>query len=317
MNKSISDLFPDDRRNNQGEDALRQAQLVLLRMLKIVDHICVKHNIQYWLDWGTLLGAVRHEGFIPWDDDLDIAMTRENYNKFLEVAKEELPKDLFIQNLDTTVYASNTWTQIKDKKSVIVLEEGEQYYQGLYLDIFPLDKYSKNPFKRNFVEKLLKRLYVFAYAVNAPLKKPYFKGINIPKNIIKLLMKAIFFVFAVFDRKVIYDMNIRYRDRIIKGMETNADDFYGYGTDVLNFDSLYERDTIFPLKRMKFEDTEFFVPQDTDTYLKSLYGDYMTLPPEHKRMQHHKVLKPILTPEEEEKIVSRYEKNYVDSGFTM
>jgi len=70
-------LFPDNRR--EGENVLRQAQLVLLRMFKIIDYLCRKHDIPYWMCSGTLLGAVRHKGFIPWDDDLDISMMREDY----------------------------------------------------------------------------------------------------------------------------------------------------------------------------------------------------------------------------------------------
>ncbi len=73
-------LFPDERES--GETRLRQCQLVMLRMLKIFDHLCTRHNIEYFLTGGSLLGAVRHQGFIPWDDDLDVGMTRNNYEKF-------------------------------------------------------------------------------------------------------------------------------------------------------------------------------------------------------------------------------------------
>ena len=77
----FSKLYPDNRQ--EGETVLRQAQLVMLRMLKIIDYICRKHDISYWMCSGTLLGAVRHKGFIPWDDDLDICMIREDYERFV------------------------------------------------------------------------------------------------------------------------------------------------------------------------------------------------------------------------------------------
>ena len=86
----FSKLYPDNRQ--EGETVLRQAQLVMLRMLKIIDYICRKHDISYWMCSGTLLGAVRHKGFIPWDDDLDIGMPRADYDLLMSHSKEWLPK---------------------------------------------------------------------------------------------------------------------------------------------------------------------------------------------------------------------------------
>ncbi len=83
---NFTQLFPDNRED--GETPLRQCQLVMLRMLKIFDFLCAKHQIKYFLIGGSLLGAIRHKGFIPWDDDLDVAMTRDNYTKFLHGRKE-------------------------------------------------------------------------------------------------------------------------------------------------------------------------------------------------------------------------------------
>ena len=93
------DLFPDNRAD--ADTPLRQAQLVMLRMLKIIDYICRKHNLSYWVCSGTLLGAVRHKGFIPWDDDLDICMIREDYEKFTQIAPLEFPKDIMLQTRES------------------------------------------------------------------------------------------------------------------------------------------------------------------------------------------------------------------------
>ncbi len=86
-------LFPDNRET--GDTPLRQCQLVMLRMFKIFDYLCNKHNIKYFLTGGSLIGAVRHSGFIPWDDDLDVGMTRKNYELFVQKAVSELPQDIF------------------------------------------------------------------------------------------------------------------------------------------------------------------------------------------------------------------------------
>ncbi len=301
MKDDFDVLFPDKREEHVEDTDLRQCQLILLRILKIIDYVCKKHNITYWLDSGTLLGAVRHGGFIPWDDDLDIAMTREDYERFLKIAPEELPEDLFVQNLDTTEFASNTWTQIKDRKSRIVLSEDALYHQGLYVDIFPMDSYSNNFFKRVFKEKIHKFSYIIVQAINAPFKKPFFKGINLVKNFIKLLLKIVFVFFAFFNHKVIYNLNIKSKDKRIEAMKSNPKTNYGYGTEVLNWDKVYKTEYIFPIKTLKFEDGEFNVPNNCHEVLKILYGrDYMELPPEYKRIQHNITIKPIL--EEEEKI---------------
>lgn len=111
-------LFPDNR--EKGETRLRQCQLVMLRMLKIFDFLCTKHDIKYFLTGGSLLGAIRHHGFIPWDDDLDIGMTRDNYEKFIQYAVPELPADIFFQNIDTDgFYRKNDFVdaRLRDKYS--------------------------------------------------------------------------------------------------------------------------------------------------------------------------------------------------------
>lgn len=300
MDLGISELFPDKRKENENEKTLRQAQLVDLRILRIVDYICKKHNLQYWLEGGTLLGAVRHKGFIPWDDDIDIAMTRDDYNKFFEIAIKEFPSDLFLQNFKTTEYAGNTWTQIKDRKSLMVLEENAKYHQGIYMDIFPCDSYTNNRVKRFFTERLYKQLYIKVQAINAPFKKPLFTKNNFIKNFIKFILKVVFFPFAILNHNVIYDLNIKTREKRISKMSKNAKNNYGYGTDVLNWDNIFSKDTIFPLKTMEFENNVFSVPNDWHKYLVTLYGnDYMKLPPVSKRIYHNKSIKIILSKEEE------------------
>lgn len=298
--KEINKLFPDEREKNKDKDILRQAQLISLRILTIVDYICKKNNINYWLDSGTLLGAVRHKGFIPWDDDIDIAMTRDDYEKFVSIAKDELPDDLFMQNLMTTKFAANPWTQIKDRKSKLVLDENAQYHQGIYIDIFPFDIYSTNKFISFFCERLYKQMYIKVQAINAPLKKPFLTKSNVLKNIIKILLKIIFFPFAIFNYKVISKLNIKTREKRIKKMKNNEKLTYGIGTDVLNWDKIFKYESIFPLKKLNFENISFPVPNDCKSYLTVLYGsDFMELPPASKRVYHNKEIKTTLTEKEE------------------
>jgi len=123
-------LFPDNRKS--GETILRQAQLVMTRMFKIIDYICREHHLRYWMCSGTLLGAVRHQGFIPWDDDLDICMIREDYDRFIQIAQQELPSDLFLQTRETDPNYDYLALpcKIRDKKSLIISHVGYAFATG-------------------------------------------------------------------------------------------------------------------------------------------------------------------------------------------
>lgn len=122
----------------------RPAQLIMLDILKQVRTICEKHNIKYWIDAGTLLGCVREGGFIPWDDDLDIAMLREDYDKFKEIAQKELPEGYFFQTKETDQDYIHNFAKIR-KEGTLLIETGEKYpekyHQGIFIDIFPFDYY--------------------------------------------------------------------------------------------------------------------------------------------------------------------------------
>ena len=122
------------------EAHLRACQLKQLEILKEIDRICKKHHIDYWLDGGTLLGAVRHGGFIPWDDDIDIAMRQEDMQRFEQVAPSELPAHLFLQSPRTEPDSKEPIVKVRDLNSFYV-EPGDDfsadYQKGLYVDIFP------------------------------------------------------------------------------------------------------------------------------------------------------------------------------------
>lgn len=139
--------FPDER--EKGENAQAQLKLVLLRLLKIFDFICKKHHIDYWLDYGTLLGAIRHKGFIPWDNDIDIGILRPDYEAFMEKGVKELPQDIFFQNSDTDPdmrpYSWLVEARLRDRYSNNVGEMAKfgqslTWHNGIQLDLFVYDK---------------------------------------------------------------------------------------------------------------------------------------------------------------------------------
>src|SRR5215212_9809635 len=136
--------------NPEGSD-LRRAQMRMLEMLDVFDGICRKHSINYWLDWGTLLGARRHGGFIPWDDDLDVAVLRNDLKKLLSILKDELPSNLKLQHKKTDENYWFHWAKIRDTKSRYY-EKGTECYnfhdKGLFIDIFSLEPVPSIRFKK-------------------------------------------------------------------------------------------------------------------------------------------------------------------------
>ena len=124
------------------ENTLRKLQLTQLEMLKVVDAFCKENDIQYSLYAGTLLGAVRHQGFIPWDDDLDICMSRENYNRFIELWTKDCPSGYIIQNKENTPEFTQSFTKIRKENTTFLQYEWERekYHTGIFIDIFPIDR---------------------------------------------------------------------------------------------------------------------------------------------------------------------------------
>ena len=130
-----------ERYNPEGS-LLRRQQTRMLEILLEVDRICQKHDIRYWLSSGTLIGALRHDGFIPWDDDLDIEMMREDYLRLMEVLPQELPDWLALQNDDTDPNYFYFYAKVRDRRSRMLEQNGYDRLwreQGIYIDIFPME----------------------------------------------------------------------------------------------------------------------------------------------------------------------------------
>jgi len=235
---------------------LKKAQSIMLNTLIEVDKICKKYNINYWLDSGTLLGAVRDKGFIPWDDDLDICMMLDEYQYFLSIVKDELPKEMILQTKEAEKSFPYDYAKIRDSRGKIIeaheKDKSIQYNQGIFIDIIPCIAISNS--------KLSKFLYKINFLVIKLFSYKYLNIIVIREFLIKI------------NDKLIFDKN--------GSMVTRSGKFPSY--------LLYiEKSNIFPLKKIEFENKEFFGPNNFNEYLKVLYGDnYMQLPPKSKRVQH-------------------------------
>jgi lipopolysaccharide cholinephosphotransferase len=263
--------FPDNR--PEGENELRSCQLVMLRILKIFDKVCREAGLRYWLDSGTLLGAVRHGGFIPWDDDVDVKMPIDDYRRFLKLAPEALPYDIFLQTKESDPGHPVSWAKLRDRFSFMDDPGGPfGYSQGIPIDVFPAVFMTRRRHR-------LRKLYA--------LLPPYDLGPDWPRRGWSLKHRLYSGAFA-FAQAVLRPI---IRATPIAGALAR----YGEGGEKLWANDYplewmreaFPDEAVFPLGRIGFEDGVFPCPADPRRYLEIMYGlDYMTPPPERLRGAH-------------------------------
>lgn len=241
-----------ERFNPEGS-TLRKHQVRMLEILIEVDKICQKHNIKYWLDGGTLLGAVRHGGFIPWDDDLDIAVMHNDYERMLDVLNKELPSNMKVQCHNTDSTFCSYFAKVRDLNSEIIENGYREYkYNGIYIDIFPM-------------RKINKYLSFISYYCNKCLLEPLLVRDN-PKEKFNFKKRAFAYNFCKFIFSFLKIFNTFCYNKKIN---------YDYGTYFTNNSNISD---IFPLTHLKFEGIEFNVPGNYKDYLRNCYKDYEKLP---------------------------------------
>ena len=242
-------------RFNPDGSTLRRQQLRMLELLDAVDTICKKHQIPYWLSSGTLIGAARHKGFIPWDDDLDIEMLRSDYLRLIKILPKELPDNFVLQTNDTDPNFISIYGKIRDKKSY--LEETNSYdrifkEKGIYIDIFPLERIP----------------YCLAW-IAGHMQGQIYNQLNNKKLEEKTIIKRIRRIYW-FNTRIGFPI-LRFLSFLLPGKELR----HSFGTAF--FKPRYLQD-IFTLTEMEFEGKMFPVPYNTDALLRKIYGDYMQLP---------------------------------------
>lgn len=243
---------------NPDGSMLRKHQLRALKILIHIDKICKKHNIKYWLSSGTLLGAVRHGGFIPWDDDVDIEMLREDYLRFEKVFKED--DDYVLQTYKNDPYYMMPYAKVRDKLSIVTEAYfSESYkYQGVFVDIFPMEYAHKFMSIITYLPIRLLTCCEVRYK-NSGLGKCLFKPIKAFTYCQIWLVRALM--------------------KLVPGKKLR----YTYGTWCYNERERYEKE-LFPLSAINFEGHSFPIPRDIETYLRGIYGNYMKLP--DRRISH-------------------------------
>lgn len=266
--------------------SIKEAQNVQLEILLEFDRLCKKHKIQYQLFAGTLIGAIRHNGFIPWDDDIDVCMLRDEYNRFLEASKKDLNESYFLQNYHTDKKFQSQYSKIK-KNNTRYIEELVQdvdMHQGIFIDVFPYDHVRPQTFKGRTQRIAIDQLKIINYCrvmrvndseekkgLRMTKKAAYYVLKAIPKNKMDRLITKLICVFNQKDEKYVGELSISTGKEMYDSFVLKKKFFY----DSIDWD---------------FEGHKFPVPRAYDEILTKNYGNYMEMPPLKEQEPHHGII---------------------------
>lgn len=256
-------------------------------ILNVVHKVCMEHGLKYTLIFGTLLGAVRHGGFIPWDDDIDIMMPREDYEKLLSIWDNVAPQGYLLQNKRTDFDFTQNFTKIRKDNTTFIqdeIEKTKKYHTGIFIDIFPADRVAPKGIRRTFQ-------YV-ASALNLLCARGFASGRAgmtgmVEKCVLKMPLKK--------------QLSIYHKTEKIISKWSGEVCLEWYSPNTIEESKRYfDSDMFESMDRIKFNGLEYCCVKETDEVLTRIYGDYMKLPPEEKRVWTH------------HPIIVDFEKNYTE-----
>lgn len=270
--------------NIQEKTNLRPLWDAILEVYKVFADICDRHGLQYCADCGTALGAVRHKGFIPWDDDMDIQMPRPDYEKFVLFAKRELPKGYaWLDRHNCPVYKYGFGKVIVTDKSIVnrVSKESNcKLGQGIFIDVFPLDGYPDSTLRRwwrRFQNHLisLRSIYMCGYknCQTSRARRAWLLGALISP--INYKFKSLVEIIDFWERRA---KQISFGDSV---------QCVSIGLSKYSDDKPYPIRFLGQIKDVPFENYSMKVQEHVESYLKVMFGDYMKLPPESQRCSSH------------------------------
>lgn len=258
----------------ENELSLKEIQNLNYELLVEFADFCDANNINYYLCGGTTLGAVRHQGFIPWDDDCDVMMLRKDYKRYLDVVRtKQLPKNRKVISLYDKTFARNFAKYVRlDYKKIqdFYLEKDGSYASYIALDIFPVDYVSGNDFKFLFQIKLL---YILRKLQLASVTK-----FGTGKTFLRTILKNIYRPIA----KILGPFRIaRWMDAVCQWYSNT--EYVGVISGMYGKKERWSKKDYDEEMLMQFRDRKFKGPKNYDIYLSNIYGDYMTLPPKEKQ----------------------------------
>ena len=266
-----------DEKKNISIEELKKLELDILKQ---IHQVCTDNDFRYSLAGGTLLGAVRHGGFIPWDDDIDIFMPRPDYDKLIEYCKTHQTPFKLISNETESKY-SYLFAKAVNPNTVIIEESSNRTNVdlGVYVDIFPIDGLCND--YESSVKKFNKSKFLRELLVAYNWKK-YFRSKT--KSIIYEPIRLMMFILSRFvnHNKLINKIKSRYQSVDFEKFNYSACICGAYRLREINTKDVYSEYT-----EIEFEGEKFNAIKNYDTYMKSIYGDYMKLPPKEKQKSHH------------------------------
>ncbi len=256
----------------ENYDELRKLQLTQLEILKYVDKFCKDNDIKYSVAYGTMIGAIRHGGFIPWDDDMDICMLRADYDKFIRLWKDT--DRYLLQNHNTEKSFTQSFTKIRMKNTAFVQETdlGKNFHKGIFIDIFPLDRVPNGNFKRmiQMIDAMKYNLYMRGYA---PKDQGIFTFVS------NIILKT--------TRKSKYEDKIKkYYKKMCRYNSNNNFEL----ADMSVFETIkapYQNNLMDKFVDVRFEDAYVMITSEYLDLLTTYYGDYMKLPQESEQTWSH------------------------------
>lgn len=259
------------------KEELRRAQV---EMLDAFVDFCDAHDLTYYLSGGTLLGAVRHRGFIPWDDDIDVNMPRPDADRLIDLTQGTLNDHIEIASPFGPVPHAVGFLRLCDKRYILnssSLDGKASYYTNLFVDIFPIEGLPSDP-------RRVRWHYWIASGLITMRKLAYFKGVSGKMGVTKTLRLAA--------RPIARLMGYRFWNRLLlrTARKYKYDDCDYVGVVTSNFHTIeeyIERESYGTPVKVEFEGKMYNGPANAHQYLKNLYGDYMVLPPVEKRGDHH------------------------------
>lgn len=251
---------------------------VEMDILDVVHEVCKKHNLRYSLAFGSLIGAVRHGGFIPWDDDIDIIMPREDYNKLIAVWESSAPKDYIIQYKDKDEDFTQNFIKIRKNNTAFIQAEEEKekkYHKGIFVDILPCD--------RAACGKVSGKLQLIACAVALLYSREHLSGTG---GMIGFVERTLLRVPKRFRPAI--------RRRAEKAMQRwngNHNLKYICADTIRDCHNQHVPDLFDHIRLAQFQGREYCIIDNPDSYLSTIYGNYMQLPPEEQRVwRHHPII---------------------------
>jgi lipopolysaccharide cholinephosphotransferase len=271
-----------------NETESKELKECLLSIYKDVWNICKKHNLVCMLGGGSALGAVRHQGFIPWDDDLDLLMPRKDYNILIDLFEKELGQDYYMYVPNSPTGSTNTFMKIMKKNTTLIdiFNVKDPFNKGIYIDIFPIEYTSNHRifrYLKGYISDAMAFIGVsdYMYRFRNKYQKEYFCSNESAKRIYQLRL-LIGFLCSFMKTGQIYNLYDKWvstsKGEKNRNIPTGRKHYFG---------ELLSSEVYLPPSQAVFEGITVEVPNNIHVYLENLYGDYMKIPPVEKRERHY------------------------------